>query len=115
MENYIIIGIIAAIVAVGAVYTVEHFKGQGGCCGGGTLKLKKKKLKNIKYTKTFAVSGMHCEHCKGRVEEVVNDIKGVSAHVDLKKGLLTVSYAEDVPDEVIIAKIKRAGYEATLK
>ena len=24
--------------------------------------------------KTFRVEGMHCEHCKARVEEAVNDI-----------------------------------------
>ena len=115
MENYIIIGVIALIVAVGVFYTVKHFKGEGGCCGGGTLKLKKKKLKNVKYTKTFRVDGMHCEQCKGRVEEVVNDIKGVAGRVNLKKGELTVAYAEDVPDEIIIAKIERAGYEASVK
>jgi len=53
---------------------------------------------------------MHCEHCKRRVEEAVNDIKGVAGRVDLKKGELTVSYAEDVADEIIMTKIKRAGY-----
>ena len=53
---------------------------------------------------------MHCEHCKSRVEEAVNDIKGVAGKVNLKKGELTVSYAEDVADELIKEKIKRAGY-----
>lgn len=115
MENYIIIGIIAVIVAVGVYYTVKHFRGEGGCCGGGSFKPKRKKLKNVKYTKTFRIDGMHCEHCRGRVEEVVNDIKGIAGRVDLKKNELTVSYAEDVADEVIIAKIERAGYEAALK
>ncbi|MFR4756954.1 MAG: heavy-metal-associated domain-containing protein [Evtepia gabavorous] len=37
--------------------------------------------------KTFQVEGMHCEHCKVRVEEAVNDIKGAAGKVDLKKGL----------------------------
>ena len=54
---------------------------------------------------------MHCDHCKNRVEEVVNDIKGVAGKVDLKKGELTVSYAEDVSDEIIVARITKAGYE----
>lgn len=112
MENYIIIGMIAAIVAMGVLYTVKHFKGEGGCCGGGSYKPKRKKLADVKYTKQFKVGGMHCEHCKRRVEEVVNDIKGVAGRVDLKKGELTVSYAEDVSDEIIKAKIERAGYSA---
>ena len=115
MDTYIIIGIIILIAAVGIIYTVKHFRGEGGCCGGDSLKLKKKKLKNVKYTKIFRVDGMHCEHCKGRVEEVVNDIKGVAGRVNLKKGELTVSYAEDVADEIIIARIERAGYSASVK
>ena len=110
MENYITIGIIAAIVVIGVLSTVKHFKGEGGCCGGGCYKPKRKKLSVVKYTKRFKVGGMHCEHCKRRVEEAVNDIKGISGRVDLKKGELTVSYAEDVPDEIIKEKLERAGY-----
>lgn len=111
MENYIIIGIIAVIVVIGIIYTVKHFKGEGGCCGGGSYKPKKKKLSKVLYQKTFKVDGMHCDHCKNRVEEVVNDIKGVAGKVDLKKGELTVSYAEDISDEIIVARITKAGYE----
>ena len=58
---------------------------------------------------------MHCEHCKNRVEEVVNDIKGVAGRVNLKKGELTVFYAEDVSDEVIRERIERAGYTVQMK
>lgn len=111
MENIIIIGIIAVVVLIGVVNTVNHFKGQGGCCGGGgSYKPRKKKLPSALYQKTFRVEGMHCEHCKNRVEEVVNGIQGVAGKVNLKKGEVTVSYAEDVSDDVIKARIERAGY-----
>ena len=110
MENYIIIGIIAVIVVIAVISSIKHFKGEGGCCGGGSYKPKRKKLSDIKYTKKFKVGGMHCEHCKNRVEEAVNDIKGIAGRVDLKKGELTVSYAVDVPDETVKDKIERAGY-----
>ena len=110
MENYIIMGIIAVIVAIGVIYTVKHFKGEGGCCGGGSYKPRRKKLSDVKYKKTFKVGGMHCEHCKNRVEEAINDMKGVAGKVDLKKGELTVSYAEDVADEIIKTRIEKAGY-----
>ncbi|MBQ8619564.1 MAG: heavy-metal-associated domain-containing protein [Clostridia bacterium] len=111
MENIIIIGILAVVVVIGIVNTVKHFKGQGGCCGGGgSYKPRKKKLSTVLYTKTFKVEGMHCEHCKNRVEEVINDIKGVAGKVNLKKGEVTVSYAEDVADDVIKARIEKAGY-----
>ena len=110
MEDLIVIGLVAVMMAIGVISTVKHFRGEGGCCGGGSYRPKKKKLKGVKYQKTFTVGGMHCAHCKNRVEEAVNDIKGVAGRVDLKKGKLTVSYAEDVPDETIIERIKRVGY-----
>lgn len=113
MENHIIIGIIAVIIVIGVIYTIKHFKGEGGCCGGGSYKPKKKKLKNVLYQKTFKVEGMHCDHCKNRVEEVIGDMKGLAGTVNLKNGELTVSYAEDVADELIKARIERAGYTVT--
>ena len=110
MEDFIIIAILAAAIAVGVFFTVKHFKGEGGCCGGGSYKPKKKRLSGVKYQKTFKVDGMHCDHCKARVEEAVNDIKGVAGRVSLKKSELTVLYAESVDDELIISRIEKAGY-----
>ncbi|MBE6600873.1 MAG: heavy-metal-associated domain-containing protein [Ruminococcaceae bacterium] len=113
MENDIIIGMIAVIVVIAVISSIKHFKGEGSCCGGGSYKPKRKKFSDIKYTKKFKVGGMRCKHCKRRVEEAVNDIKGIAGRVDLKKGELTVSYAEDIDDEIIKAKIERAGYTVT--
>lgn len=70
----------------------------------------KKKLANVLYQKTFRVDGMHCDHCKNRVEEVINDMKGLAGKVHLKKGELTVSYAEEVFDEMIAARLEKVGY-----
>ena len=114
MADGIIIGILVIIVIISIHSTIKHFKGQGGCCGGGSYKPKKKKLSKVIYTKTFQVEGMHCDHCKVRVEEVVNDMKGSAGKVNLKKGELVVSYEEDVDDELLISRIERAGYTATL-
>ena len=44
---------------------------------------------------------------------MVNDMVGVAGKVDLKKGELTVSYAEKVDDELIAARIEKAGYTVT--
>ena len=110
MGDGIIIGVLVIVVFIGIRSSVKHFTGQGGCCGGGNYKPKKKKLSKVIYKKTFKVEGMHCNHCKVRVEEIVNDIKGVAGKVNLKKGELTVSYEEDVADELIKSRIERAGY-----
>lgn len=110
MENIIIIVIVVIAMSGGVVSSVRHFKGKGGCCGGGGSYRTKKKLSDIVYRKSFQIEGMHCEHCQNRVEETVNDIKGVSGRVNLKKGTLTVSYAEKVSDDMIISRIEKAGY-----
>ena len=113
MENYIIIGIII-VIAFFAVRTIVKRKGCKGCCGSGSdYKPRKKKLKNVIATRVFLVDGMHCEKCANRVTEVVNDIPVASGVVDLKKGIVTVSYEQEVPDEQIKAKIERVGYTVT--
>ena len=113
MTDYFILGVIAIAVAAGVFYTMRHFKGQGGCCGGGNYRPKRKKLKQIQYQKTFLVQGMHCDHCKARVEEVVNDIPGVAGRADYKKGELVVSYEKEVSDSLIQSRLQRAGYPVT--
>ena len=113
MDNYIIIGVIALIALV-AIGTIVKRKGRKGCCGSGSdYKPRKKKLKNVITTKVFLVDGMHCEKCANRVTEVINDIPNVAGVVDLKKGIVTVSYEQEVPDEQIKAKIERVGYTVT--
>ena len=113
MDNYIIIGVIALIALV-AIGTIVKRKGRKGCCGSGSdYKPRKKKLQAVIATKVFAVDGMHCEKCANRVTEVVNDITGVAGVVDLKKGIVTVSYEQEVDDEQIKARIERVGYTVT--
>ena len=113
MENTVIIGIIL-VIAFFAIRTIVKRKGRKGCCGSGSdYKPRKKKLKNVMATKVFIVDGMHCEKCANRVTEVVNDITGVAGVVDLKKGIVTVSYEQKVPDEQIKAKLQRVGYTVT--
>ncbi|MBE6950161.1 MAG: heavy-metal-associated domain-containing protein [Ruminococcaceae bacterium] len=110
MENVIIMGILLVIL-LGAIITLVRRAGCKGCCGSGSdYKPRKKKLTNVIATKVFAVDGMHCEKCAGRVTEAVNDIPGVAGVVNLKKGIVTVSYEREVPDGQIRAAIERVGY-----
>ena len=111
MENAVILGIVVAVVVVAAVSTIKHFTGKGGgCCGGGSYRPRKKKLDHVIGQKTFFVEGMTCPHCKARVEEEVNDLCGVAARVELKKGELTVLYSPPVADTLIRQKVEHAGY-----
>lgn len=113
MENDIIIAVIL-VIAFAAIRTIVKRAGRKGCCGSaGDYKPRKKKLKHVIATKVFVIEGMHCEKCSNRVTEILNDIPGVAGVVDLKKGLATVSYEREVPDEEIKAKIQRVGYTVT--
>ena len=55
MGDGIIIGVLVIVVFIGIRSSVKHFTGQGGCCGGGNYKPKKKKLSKVIYKKTFKV------------------------------------------------------------
>ena len=112
MENVIIIGIVVVMAVIGVRSTIKHFKGESSCCGGGpSEKVKKKKLKQVIAQKTVIVEGMTCEHCKSRVERVLNGLDGVAARVDLKKKEAVISLEKEVNDDEIRTVIEKAGYE----
>lgn len=112
MADFFIIGILIILIIIGIRFGVKHFKGEGGCCGGGSsVKVKRKKLKQVVKQRTVAIEGMTCEHCKSRVESRLNSLDGVSAKINLKKKTAVVSMEKDVEDEVIKKAIENAGYE----
>ena len=94
MENITLIAVIA-VITIAAIGTLVKRSGRRGCCSSGSnYKPRKKKLKNIIASKEFVVDGMHCEKCSSRVTEIINDFQGVSGTVNLKKGIVTVSYEQ---------------------
>lgn len=112
MADYIIAGILIIMFVIGVRACVKHFKGEGGCCGGGSsVKVKRKKLKQVVKQRIVVIEGMTCEHCKARVESKLNALDGVSARVNLKRKTAVVSMEKDVEDEVIRKAIETAGYE----
>ena len=112
MADFVIIGILIISIIIGIRSGVKHFKGEGGCCGGGSsVKMKRKKLKQVVKQRTVVIDGMTCEHCKARVESRLNSLDGVSAKVNLKRKTAVVSIEKDVEDEVIKKAIEDAGYE----
>lgn len=112
MADFVIVGILIILMIIGIRSSVKHFKGEGGCCGGGSsVKVKRKKLKQVVKQRTVVIEGMTCEHCKSRVESRLNVLDGVSAKVYLKRKTAVVSMEKDVEDEVIKKVIENAGYE----
>ncbi len=112
MADKIIIAVIIVLVLVGIMSGVKHFKGEGGCCGGGSsVKVKRKRLKNVIKQRTVVIEGMKCENCKNSVESRLNELAGVSARVNLKEKAAVISMEEEVSDERIRKIIENAGYQ----
>ena len=110
MENFIIIAVVAVVVVLAVRASVKHFRGEGGCCGGGAYKARPRRLSHVADTKTFRVEGMHCQNCVNRVMEAVNALEGVSATVRLKQGRLTVSADHAIDEGAIRRAVEQAGY-----
>lgn len=114
MENVIILGVVVVIVLLGIRPTIKHFKGEGGCCGGGsTVRPRPKKLEKVVEKRILTLEGMTCENCRNRVEGSLNDMEGVSARVSLKKKQAVVSMDRLIPVEKLKETVEKAGYQVT--
>ena len=87
MSTFIVLAVVIVIAALALKNSIGHFKGEGGCCGGGeTILPDHKELDGPKIgEKTVHIEGMHCENCKRRVERAINRIDGAVGKVNLKK------------------------------
>ncbi|KAF1303340.1 copper chaperone CopZ [Enterococcus saccharolyticus] len=63
---------------------------------------------------TFAINGMSCQHCVGRVEKAVHELPGIKkVKVNLKKQNGVIKFDEtETSAESIVAAINETGYEA---
>lgn len=62
-------------------------------------------------TKTIYIEGMQCEHCKARVEKVLNSIEGViSADVSLEDKKAIIRTNKDIENNKIIEAIDDIGF-----
>lgn len=68
--------------------------------------------KRVRDIRRYAVPGMHCAHCETAVTDELQGVSGVQAvTVDLGAKLVTVE-GDDLEDDVLVAAIDEAGYEA---
>ena len=112
MSTVIICIVLALIIIFAIVNSAKHFGGEGGCCGGGSdIKVKKKKLANVKETLVISIDGMTCKNCSMRIQNKLND--NVSADVSLHKKQAVVEIEDGVSQEDINSAIERLGYTVT--
>ncbi|GAB3562466.1 heavy metal translocating P-type ATPase [Amycolatopsis endophytica] len=63
-------------------------------------------------TVDLTVSGMTCAACSARVERALNKIEGVRASVNYATERATVQVPAGIGDEVLVERIRKAGYGA---
>lgn len=66
-----------------------------------------------KMTKTLIVEGMSCNHCKARVEAVLNSLEGCQAEVTLSEKKAVVTLQQDIDSETLKKTVEAAGYEVS--
>ncbi len=70
-----------------------------------------------KLNTTISVEGMHCNHCKAKVEAAIKAVKGVkSLNVSLETASADIVYAEGkTTPEAIARAITDSGFDAKVK
>lgn len=111
--NGIVIGLLLLIIGAAIRSSIRHFKGQGGCCGGGDTSIReKKKLTQPKLgEKLIRINGMHCENCRNRIEHEINQLDGVVCRINLRKHQAVISYSQPVEEQTLCSVIEGMGYQ----
>lgn len=115
-DVFVLIGIIL-LSLYGLRTLISHTKGEGsGCCNtsGKPLEIKKKHHAPIICKMIFVVNGMHCDACRIRVQNELNGVDGVVAHVNLKKGQAVIECEKKIDQNILINCIESCGYQAYL-
>jgi copper chaperone CopZ len=62
---------------------------------------------------SLKIAGMHCSHCRLKVEQALQQVAGVyGAAVDLDGGTAEVDFDGKVPPQALVAAVKAVGYDA---
>ena len=65
----------------------------------------------------ISVNGMHCNHCKAKVENLLKSLKGVKKfEVSLEEASAKISYVpKKVTPQEIASEITKIGFESSVK
>lgn len=107
------IAILAGVFLVALRAAVRHFKGEGGCCGGGadTPPEQDKAIGAVVARRELSLAGLHCMKCVARVQRALDAIPGVSADVTLDPQRALVRMDRDVPDDALRQAVEAEGFQ----
>ena len=112
----IAIGVIAVLITIGIFSAFKHFKGKGGCCGGGSREIEEKPKtlsEPIIMTKLMRIEGMHCTNCKNTIERRLNRLDGVLCQVDLKTSVAEIQLCREISDKELSFIIAQLDFNVT--
>lgn len=114
-SNIIIVILLAVILFLAIKYSIPHFKGEGGCCGGGSAvkKQKPKRIGKVIAVWHVGIEGMMCENCEKRIHNTLNSIEGVNAKVLRSRSLAILKMDRDTDEALIRDTITKLGYTVT--
>ena len=65
--------------------------------------------------KTIKVEGMMCMHCVAHVKAALEALEGVEkVEVSLEKNEAIITSKNEIPDDLIVDAIEKAGYKVVL-
>lgn len=110
----IVVLVFAIVLALAVRAALRHFKGEGGCCGGGAgapPPVADKAIGPVVARRELALGGLHCMKCVARVKAALEAFPGVAADVTLDPQRAIVRMDRDVPDEALRKAVEDQGFQ----
>ena len=110
----IVVLVFAIVFALSVRTALRHFKGEGGCCGGGAgapPPVADKAIGTAVARRELALGGLHCMKCVARVKAALEALPGVAADVTLDPQRAVVRMDREVPDEALRKAVEDQGFQ----
>ena len=110
----IVVLVFAIVFALAVRAALRHFKGEGGCCGGGAgapPPVADKPIGPAVARRELALGGLHCMKCVARVKAALEALPGVAADVTLDPQRAVVRMDREVPDEALRKAVEDQGFQ----
>ena len=110
----IVVLVFAIVLALAVRAALRHFKGEGGCCGGGAgapPPVADKAIGPAVARRELALGGLHCMKCVARVKAALEALPGVAADVTLDPQRAVVRMDREVPDVALRKAVEDQGFQ----
>ena len=110
----IVVLVFAIVLALAVRAALRHFKGEGGCCGGGAgapPPVADKAIGPAVARRELSLDGLHCMKCVARVKAALEALPGVAADVTLDPQRAIVRMDREVPDESLRKAVENQGFQ----